>query len=255
MSGSRTVLSTSDRFARCPGSVRRKIMNTSQAVPESQARTLASGLIRPFQLAHIVIRTPSYRAMCEFYQAFLAADIGFEDELACFLRFDEEHHRVVLVNTPTLALPDGNSAGLAHFAFTYRSLDELLGNYRRLQTRGVHPCWCINHGFTTSIYYYDPDGNQVETQYDNMPAPAADAFMRSAYFKCNPIGVDFDPERLIERYLRGDAMSELIKQGSAPFPPDQMPVRPRRVLEYDFRGKDLPSTESSAPSSGVTAGE
>jgi catechol 2,3-dioxygenase-like lactoylglutathione lyase family enzyme len=220
-------------------------MNTSQVVPESQARTLASGPIRPVQLAHIVIRTPGYRAMCEFYQAFLAADIAFEDDLACFLRFDEEHHRLVLVNTPTLFLPDVNSAGLAHFAFTYRSLGDLLGNYRRLQTRGVQPCWCINHGFTTSIYYYDPDGNQVETQYDNMPTFAADSFMRSDYFKRNPIGVDFDPELLSKRYLRGDAMSELIQQGSAPFAPDQMPVRPRRVLEYDFRGIELHSAEES----------
>jgi hypothetical protein len=60
--------------------------------------------------------------------------------------------------------------------------------------------------------------------------------MRSDYFKKNPIGVDFDPELLIERFERGDAMEDLIKQGSAPFPADREPVRPLRVLNYDYRG-------------------
>jgi hypothetical protein len=65
--------------------------------------------------------------------------------------------------------------------------------------------------------------------------------MRSEYFKINPIGVDFDPTLLIERFLRGDPMSELIKQGSAPFAQDKMPVRPSRVVNYDFRGALLPN--------------
>jgi hypothetical protein len=179
--------------------------------------------------------------MCEFYKSFLNAREAFKDEFACFLRYDAEHHRLVVVNTPALGLPPAPVAGLAHFSFTYRTLGQLLGNYKRLQRHGVSPCWCINHGFTTSIYYYDPDGNQVETQYDNMSTADADAFMRSEYFKINPIGVDFDPTLLIERFLRGDPMSELIKQGSAPFAQDKMPVRPSRVVNYDFRGALLPN--------------
>jgi len=69
-------------------------------------------------------------------------------------------------------------AGLAHFAFTYRSLTEVLGTYLRMKQWGAAPCWCINHGFTTSIYYHDPDGNMAETQYDNMDMAGADDFMR-----------------------------------------------------------------------------
>jgi catechol 2,3-dioxygenase-like lactoylglutathione lyase family enzyme len=196
--------------------------------------------VSPSQLAHIVLRTPKYRGMCDFYLLLLNATAAFADKLTTFIRYDEEHHRLVIVNAPDLRSPDTPVAGLAHFAFTYRSLEEVLGTYRRLQQHGFAPCWCINHGFTTSIYYYDPDGNQVETQYDNMSTEAADAFMRSPYFLKNPIGVDFDPELLIQRYERGDPISELIKQGSAPFPPDVMPVRPKTRLQYDLRGAELP---------------
>ena len=202
----------------------------------SGPRELGPVSVRPSQLAHLVLRTPNYRAMCDFYMTLLNAKPAFANDLATFLRYDEEHHRLVITNTPQLSIPSGPIAGLAHFAFTYRSLEELLGTYLRVGTQGIKPCWCINHGFTTSMYYYDPDGNQVETQYDNMGTEEADVFMRSAYFARNPIGVDFDPELLIKRYRRGDPLSELIKQGSAPFAPDAMPVRPRTVLKYDFRG-------------------
>lgn len=205
----------------------------------AQPRRLDTEPVSPCQLAHFVLRTPNYAAMCEFYQVLLNARAAFSNDLATFFRYDEEHHRVVITNTPDLKSPEGPQAGLAHIAFTYHSLGEVLGNYRRLRQHGIHPCWCINHGFTTSIYYYDPDGNQIETQFDNMPTEQADAFMRSPYFAKNPVGVDFDPELLIERYLRGDPLAELIKQGSAPFPQDRMPVRPRRVANYDFRGELL----------------
>jgi catechol 2,3-dioxygenase-like lactoylglutathione lyase family enzyme len=208
-----------------------------------EPRALVQQPTSPMQLAHLVLRTPKYRVMCDFYKVILNARVAFEDRLACFLRYDAEHHRLVIVNAPTLTPPGPTAAGLAHFAFTYRTLGELFGNYQRLQRHGIDPCWCINHGFTTSIYYYDPDGNQVETQYDNMSTADADAFMRSDYFKKNPIGVDFDPELLIQRFMRGDPMRELIKQGSAPFREDVMPVRPRRVADYDYRGALLGTTD------------
>jgi len=215
-------------------------MNTAQTA-RNEPRRLSTKAVSPSQLAHLVLRTPNYRAMCDFYLTLLNARPAFSNEYSLFLRYDEEHHRVVIINAPQLKTPGEPIAGLAHFAFTYRSLEELLGNYLRLKEHNIEPSWCINHGFTTSFYYYDPDGNMVETQYDNMDTEAADAFMRSPYFIKNPIGVDFDPALLIERYLRGDPLSELIKQGSAPYPKDVMPVRPRHPIKYDFRGELLES--------------
>jgi hypothetical protein len=178
--------------------------------------------------------------MCAFYLTLLNARAAYADRLATFIRYDEEHHRIVIVNMPHLRVSETPVAGVAHFAFTYRSLADVLGTYLRMKQGGARPCWCINHGFTTSIYYHDPDGNMVETQYDNMNTADADDFMRSPYFGINPVGVDFDPELLIKRYERGDPLSELIRLGSAPFPPEVMPVHPRRGMNYDFRGEQLP---------------
>jgi hypothetical protein len=211
----------------------------THAIQPHARRVLSTKPVSPSQLAHLALRSPNFKEMCDFYLLLLNGRPAFSNSMAMFIRYDEEHHRIVIVNTPQLVVPT-HPGGLAHFAFTYRSLEEVLGTYLRLKQHGIKPCWCINHGFTTSIYYYDPDGNMAETQYDNMDSEAADAFMRSDYFAKNPIGVDFDPELLIERYERGDPLSELIKQGSAPFAKDVMPVRPRNPVTYDMRGELLP---------------
>jgi catechol 2,3-dioxygenase-like lactoylglutathione lyase family enzyme len=209
-------------------------------------RPICTNAVSPNQFAHLALRTPRFAEMSRFYLTLLNGTPAFENDLMLFIRYDHEHHRVVVINTPMLKVPQERMAGLAHFAFTYRTIEELLGNRLRMKAAGYEPCWCINHGFTTSIYFYDPDGNLVETQYDNMTVPEADAFLRSDYFTINPIGVDFDPVCLTERFMRGDPVSELIKLGSAPFPEDIEPVRPGNLVSYDYRGKLLDAGASGS---------
>ena len=95
-------------------------------------------------------------------------------------------------------------------------MGDLLQTYKRLRGEGILPAWTINHGATTSMYYDDPDGNRVELQIDNFQTlEEANEFMLSEVFAKNPVGVEFDPERLLERYEQGDPIEELILQGSA----------------------------------------
>jgi hypothetical protein len=55
------------------------------------------------------------------------------------------------------------------------------------------------------MYYMDPDGNRLESQVDNFDsAEEATAFVRSASFRENPVGVDFDPEELAHRVRSGE---------------------------------------------------
>ncbi|NMN04599.1 MULTISPECIES: VOC family protein [unclassified Novosphingobium] len=218
------------------------------AISEETAREeiLARSDIRPSQLAHIVLRTAQFAVMRDFYLAFLNARVAYENAFASFLRYDEEHHRVVIIAMPGLAPVQPRASGLEHYAFSYASLGGLLATYQRLKALGIRPDWCLNHGFTMSIYYRDPDGNQVETQFDTMACAQADAYMRSPYFDINPIGVDFDPEVLLARYLRGDPMGELIRFGSAPYPEGARHIRPGGVPDYDFDGALFASTSAPA---------
>ena len=171
---------------------------------------------RPTKFAHAVFRTPHFEEMQRWWCTVLGARVVFGNPFIAFLTYDDEHHRIALVNDPGLGAPAERTAGLEHIAYTYARVADLLENYERLKGAAITPYWCINHGPTTSMYYRDPDGNQVEFQVDNFPTvDELHAFFRTDTFAKNPIGVNFDPERLLERFRRGDPVSELLKQGSA----------------------------------------
>ncbi|MGK0259927.1 MAG: catechol-2,3-dioxygenase [Candidatus Azotimanducaceae bacterium] len=172
--------------------------------------------IPPAKLAHFVLRTPNFDAMRDWYQSVLGAKSVFKNDLLCFMTYDDEHHRVALINTPDA--PSGNAiaAGVDHIAFTFEDLGGLLGTFTRLKSENIEPYWCINHGPTTSLYYRDPDGNQIELQVDNFTtSEEVNKFVRSSTFLENPIGVEFNPQRLLERYENGDPIESLVVQGAA----------------------------------------
>jgi len=167
----------------------------------------------PSSLAHLVLRTPNFKALNEYYKTFLGAEASYENEILSFLTYDEEHHRIALVAVPGTGPKVRSSAGLEHIAFTFDSLDDLCLAYRQRKDVGIEPTWCVNHGPTTSIYYTDPDGNMIETQVDNFDTVEdANAFMASKAFAENPIGTDFDPEELIRRLESGEDHASIKKR-------------------------------------------
>src|SRR6185295_6853518 len=144
----------------------------------------------PTKLSHIVLQTNRRREMIDWYCTVLGAEILYEAERISFISYDDEHHRV---------------------AFTFGGLDDLIDNYQRLRAIGIRPHRCVNHGVTTSMYYYDPDRNQVELLVDNFAtAVEGNAYMRgrSAADK-NPVGVVYDPEELVDRVRSGLRIEEL----------------------------------------------
>ena len=168
--------------------------------------------ISPAKYAHFVLRTGQFEKMAEWYETVLAARIVFRDERLCFLSYDDEHHRLALINIPGLAPREPESAGTDHVAYSYRNLGELLATYRRLKAHGIVPHWAINHGVTTSMYYRDPDNNRVELQIDNFAtAEECQAYFQSKAFADNPVGVTYDPEDLCRRYEAGEPMNELLR--------------------------------------------
>jgi catechol-2,3-dioxygenase len=173
-------------------------------------------VIHPARFAHAVLRTRHLEEAIVFYEKVLGAEIVFRNAMIAFLTYDEEHHRIALAMTPQKETAPPGAAGLDHLAYTYENLGQLLGTYERLRGEGILPVWSINHGPTTSLYYADPDGNRVELQIDNFDTEAElKAFMESGAFEKNPIGVEFDADKLLSRYLAGDSEQELVQQGSA----------------------------------------
>lgn len=127
-----------------------------------------AGIASPARLAHVVLRTTQYDAVVAWYKLVLGARVQFEASgKISFLTYDDEHHRIAVVNVPTLADRPPMAIGVDHIAFTYNSMCDLVDTYERLKAASVRPYWTINHGPTISFYYRDPDNNQIELQVDN----------------------------------------------------------------------------------------
>lgn len=50
--------------------------------------------------------------MSLFYQTFLGAKATFENEMACFVTYDDEHHRIGIIGVPGLTSKVTKSSGL-----------------------------------------------------------------------------------------------------------------------------------------------
>lgn len=169
------------------------------------------GRIAPVKLAHIVFKTSRYEAMVDWYQTVFEAEVMSASPMATFLTYDEEHHRIAIANMPGLADAPFQSAGMEHCAFTYATIDDLFATHERLAEANIHPYWCINHGPTLSMYYRDPDNNQVELQIDIFETnEAVNEWFAQSDFDTNPIGVKFDPDDLIKRHRAGETADTLL---------------------------------------------
>lgn len=167
----------------------------------------------PKKLAHIALATSDLARMRDWYCSVLEARVVFENEMLCFTTYDDEHHRVVFAKPPGYETKPGDAQHLHHFSFTYTTLEELLATYERLRDEDIHPWWTIHHGPTLSMYYRDPDGNNIELQIDTMTMEQAGEFIRGETFAKNPIGIPFDPEALISRQRAGESTAELLRYG------------------------------------------
>ena len=198
-------------------------MATALAPQQESGKTIKS----PIKLAHVVLRTSRFKQMIDWYTKVLNAQLAFANDSIAFLAYDDEHHRVAFINVPGLAEQPAGQVGVHHVAFTYDNLQTLLDNHDRLKEEGIEPLWPVNHGPTTSLYYADPDGNQLEFQVDNYDTvEEAGEFFFSDQFAMNPIGVDFDPKVLRDRLEAGEHEAQVkLREHSGPRGVESMPIR------------------------------
>jgi catechol-2,3-dioxygenase len=183
--------------------------------------------IRPTKFVHVVYRTRRFEEMLAWYKTVFGAKVQYQDPAIAFLTYDEEHHRFAFANMdlidPGGSGPDDRGViGVDHVAYTYSSLSDLFDRYAELKDEGISPYWCIHHGITVSMYYGDPDGNQMEFQVDCFAEnEEANAFMYRS-FSINPIGVEYDPEEWLAEVRSGLTVENLLARKS------DLPVSPIR---------------------------
>ncbi|MGE0101220.1 MAG: VOC family protein [Blastocatellales bacterium] len=170
--------------------------------------------IKPTKFAHVVYRSRRFEKMLEWYQTVFGARVQYQNPGLAFLTYDDEHHRFAIANM-ALFQPESaeterqGSIGVDHVAYTYASLSDLLETYARLKEHEIIPYWCVHHGITVSLYYADPDGNQMEFQVDCCETGEAATSYMNDKFDANPVGVEFEPDDWLSRLRAGTPESEL----------------------------------------------
>ena len=170
------------------------------------------------QIGHFGLRTRDVDRAVDWYRRAFGAEVRFRNEFAAFLSFDDEHHRMVIWDDGETEDKPAAAAGVDHIGFMCADPHQLAEEYERLKATGIEPAMSVNHHFTSSIYYRDPDGNEVEISCDNLPSKeAARSFMQSdamAAAMTPPFfGSEFDPQELLSLHRAGAPTEQLARIG------------------------------------------
>lgn len=170
--------------------------------------------VTPKALAHVVYRTRRFTEMLDWYRTVFVAHVQHQNPAMAFLTFDDEHHRFALLDLsvvdPGGSEPDAKTwVGVDHLAWSLDSLEDLFKNYAECKASGIEPYWCIHHGVTISMYYADPDGNQMEFQVNAFDTTdECNAYISGPPFEANPVGVEFDPEDWLAAVRAGGSLDD-----------------------------------------------
>lgn len=166
----------------------------------------------PTKMHHVHIYSDTnYDAMVEFYKKLFNANVVnvtyFGPNKTTFLTYDDHDHRVIIIKRPGWGVKRENQIGVSHLAFGYASLGELMFVLKRMLEHGYpKPPYCVNHGNSTSLYWRDPDGNEVETMADNYTPQQCQDYKRYFQFT-EEFGqmkdAEFDPEKMLALYESG----------------------------------------------------
>ena len=130
-------------------------------------------MIRPDRIGHVVIKVRDIERSRKFYTEVMGLDLMMElpQLKAAFFASDRrDHHEIACFEVGMDAgAPRGRDIGLQHIAFRLKDEDHLRRAYKELKEKNVPIAFTVDHGITKSVYFSDPDGNQLEVYCDNPP--------------------------------------------------------------------------------------
>ena len=125
------------------------------------------------RVGHVVIKMRDLDAAKRFYQDILGMKITDEREgFGVFFRFQDYHRECCSVQGHRGCRgPQKNQVGLAHIALVADSFDTVKAMYQRLKAHDVPIVRTVDHGVAKSVYFKDPEGNELEIYCEVLERP------------------------------------------------------------------------------------
>ena len=144
------------------------------------------------KLGHVVLYVRDATASAAWYADILGMDIVVSDVdiPAAFLSFNDRDHDLALFGIGDRRPLGGHDVN--HISFEIDgTLDDLKLFHGRLRERGVRISGIVDHGISYGIYFFDPDGHQLEVFYQRIqPDQAAKSAFSTAPIQASPIELD-----------------------------------------------------------------
>jgi len=149
-------------------------------------------MLKVNKVAHVVLAVKDVMASVKFYTEVLgmeAVDLR-ENHKACFLSFGTQHHDIAVFEAAEGAERGG--IGLDHFAMQIEGgIPELNQLKQRLEDMGVTITHTTDHTITKSVYFLDPDSNQLEIFTEGFDEPSeAMNFIRQGTYRVKPLELE-----------------------------------------------------------------
>ena len=124
------------------------------------------------RVGHLVLKVKDLERSRRFFTEILAfSQVGDNGRGMLFFSTDvvDNHHMLAIRQAKEGSpMPDLEQIGMEHVSFEVASFAELQEVYQRFKENNVKIRHTVFHGVAKSIYFFDPDGNQLEV-YCNVP--------------------------------------------------------------------------------------
>ena len=126
-------------------------------------------VVKPKQLGHLVLRVRDLEKCEKFYTDVLGLHVTNKraGKMVFMSSSNATSHELALVPVNAEAPgPDDNRVGLYHFAWEMDSFEDLKELYQEMKQKGVKIGGVGDHGISIGVYFFDPDGNEIEVFYE-----------------------------------------------------------------------------------------
>ena len=126
-------------------------------------------MVTPKQLGHLVIRVRDLDRSEQFYTDVLGLHVTNkrQGKMVFLSAGGDASHELALIPVAADAPgPEATRVGLYHFAWEMQSFDDLKRLYKHMQAQKVNIGGIGDHGISVGVYFFDPDGNEIEVFYE-----------------------------------------------------------------------------------------